>query len=543
LTPATVSKTDDAFYSNIQFGFPQQCDPGSAAHIEVIREWIRDCDTHQCLHSHDEPFLPTRLLDVGEQGSNHSRLLEDTTALNKDTKYLTLSHRWGSPPKPGKPDPLAGKIVCTYKHNIGRLKKSIDDAKLPPKYQDAVTIARKLNIQYLWIDSLCIIQRDRNDPNDKGEDWEDESKLMEQVFRSAYATIAASCAASPAEHFLKKRPERQCVTMERNKAFYYVCDVIDDFYGDVELGELNKRGWVFQERALSRRTVYFTETQTYWECGEGVRCETLTKTKKYVITKRIERCCYCTDLLSYSPRASLLGDANFPYSSVHLAEAMKIKHCQDLNQRYSKLALTYNTDRPIAIRGLETRLRRALNTDGGYGVFDVYLRRGLLWKRRQTRLERIPFPNERKDEANVHEFVPSWSWMASAGEIEYMDIPFEGVDWDQWDQDIVSPWKNVRDGNLASFELHVLARNIADPQPAGARIFLDDPSRSYGQPFKCVIVGSSKASNQGGSETYYVLIVAPLLPGENHVYERAGVAFLHKRQILWDNAETKARIR
>jgi hypothetical protein len=37
-----------------------------------------------------------------------------------------------------------------------------------------------------------------------------------------------------------------------------------------------------QERALSRRTMHFTETQTYWECGEGVWCETFTKTKKYV---------------------------------------------------------------------------------------------------------------------------------------------------------------------------------------------------------------------------------------------------------------------
>jgi hypothetical protein len=48
----------------------------------------------------------------------------------------------------------------------------------------------------------------------------------------------------------------------------------------VELGDLNKRGWVFQERALSRRTMYFTKTQVYWECGKGVQCETLTKMSK-----------------------------------------------------------------------------------------------------------------------------------------------------------------------------------------------------------------------------------------------------------------------
>jgi hypothetical protein len=61
---------------------------------------------------------------------------------------------------------------------------------------------------------------------------------------------------------------------------FYVCEAIDDFQHDVIDGRLNKRGWVLQERALARRTIYFTENQTYWECGEGVRCETLAKMRK-----------------------------------------------------------------------------------------------------------------------------------------------------------------------------------------------------------------------------------------------------------------------
>jgi len=39
--------------------------------------------------------------------------------------------------------------------------------------------------------------------------------------------------------------------------------VVDDFRTDVEDGPVNHRGWVFQERALSRRIIYFTENQTY----------------------------------------------------------------------------------------------------------------------------------------------------------------------------------------------------------------------------------------------------------------------------------------
>lgn len=158
----------------------------------------------------------------------------------------------------------------------------IKDDALPKTFQDAITVTRKLGIQYLWIDSLCILQRTgRGDDREHKEDWERESLLMEKVFSSAYFTIAASCAQHRFDGFLKERNQRDFVTMTAGDgAQFHVCQVIDDFDHDVEQGELNKRGWVLQERALSRRTIHFTETQTYWECGKGIKCETFTKTEK-----------------------------------------------------------------------------------------------------------------------------------------------------------------------------------------------------------------------------------------------------------------------
>lgn len=104
---------------------------------------------------------------------------------------------------------------------------------------------------------------------------------MEAVFSSAYCVIAASRATGTSDGFLKSRPDREFVRFERGSEDpVYICDVIDDFNHDVIRGILNKRGWVLQERALARRTIFFAEKQTYWECGEGVRCETLTKMRK-----------------------------------------------------------------------------------------------------------------------------------------------------------------------------------------------------------------------------------------------------------------------
>lgn len=106
---------------------------------------------------------------------------------------------------------------------------------------------------------------------------------MEDVFSGAYCVLAASRASDQRDGFLGSRPQRNYVTFEpENGEAFFVCEPIDNFNKDVIQGALNKRGWVLQERALARRTIYFTETQTYFECGCGVRCETMAKMHKYV---------------------------------------------------------------------------------------------------------------------------------------------------------------------------------------------------------------------------------------------------------------------
>jgi hypothetical protein len=193
--------------------------------------------------------------------------------------YVVLSHRWGTS---DHKQPAEVKFPTTNKENMNHIKEGVDDTDLPRTFQDAVIITRKLKLQYLWIDSLCILQKMSQEGDLESEkDWDTESKLMDRVFSSAYFTIAASCAEHRFDGFLKPRTPRQFVTMAAGDgAQFHICDLIDNFDADVEQGELNKRGWVLQERALSRRTIHFTATQTYWECGQGVWCETFTETTK-----------------------------------------------------------------------------------------------------------------------------------------------------------------------------------------------------------------------------------------------------------------------
>jgi hypothetical protein len=70
---------------------------------------------------------------------------------------------------------------------------------VPKTYEDAIVVARKLHVQYLWIDSLCIIQDDK-------EDWRTESLLMDQVYKNALLNIATTAASDSRGGLFHSRP-------------------------------------------------------------------------------------------------------------------------------------------------------------------------------------------------------------------------------------------------------------------------------------------------------------------------------------------------
>jgi hypothetical protein len=106
---------------------------------------------------------------------------------------------------------------------------------------------------------------------------------MEDVYSEAYCVLAATSAHGQHDGFLKHREERKYITIRKDPLPpIHICEFKDNFQQHVLDSNLNKRGWVLQERVLARRTIYFTDKQTYWECGSGVRCETMSKMQKYV---------------------------------------------------------------------------------------------------------------------------------------------------------------------------------------------------------------------------------------------------------------------
>lgn len=68
--------------------------------------------------------------------------------------------------------------------------------------------------------------------------------------------------------------------------------------------------------------------------------------------------------------ADVLGSPDLPKSALD-KKISPIRIYESLYQRYSRLHVSRDTDRPLAIAALEARLLHAFNTAGGYGVFEL----------------------------------------------------------------------------------------------------------------------------------------------------------------------------
>ncbi|KAI1270913.1 heterokaryon incompatibility protein-domain-containing protein [Xylaria sp. FL0933] len=521
----------DTEVQSIPTGFPKLADISSPTYFEILKKWLEDCDDNHpgChLQSTDTSLIrvPTRLIDVGEKDSPIVHLLETRQSQSnqiQDLRYFALSHPWG--------DKAEHNHYCTTRENLGHHKDGINTDILPGTFRDAIQVTRELGVRYLWIDSLCIVQGEDGD-------FDEEASHMETVFSTAYCVLAATRARGSSSGFLTPRPERKLVKLERpGECPIYVCESIDNFQRDVIEGPLNKRGWVFQERALARRTIYFAENQNYWECGEGVRCETMTRMR--------------------NNQAALLGDPKFPKVATNSSKGGRIRLYEHLYEQYSRLQFTKISDRPLAIAGLEQRLIRAFDTQGGYGVFTRYFGRGLLWQRdvalAPQGLKPIQFPKSQKYK------VPSWSWMAYEGAITFMELPFGEIEWEE--KEVRSPWNHqvpaltaLSPPNHSSnqtwyttntkerTDLTVIARDFS--ASADTHIIYDRGERLINQVVKCVIVGRRRVKAEiNDSQTHYALIIAQRgAGGHNTQYERIGVGTLPQSAITLEGAGLLAQV-
>lgn len=255
----------------------QAPDPLASNTVNMAREWLRECSENHdgCRVRFNSKSLPSRLIDVGnpDQSGNFSvpHLIDAHGSFPSDVKtgmdwqYVTLSHCWGK-----------STHLSTKKDSLNERKYAIPLDSLNKTYADAVRVTRELQMQYLWIDSLCIIQ-------DSDEDWIKESSKMCFVYNNAKFNIAAAAALDGDSGFL---PERLSVKLghvlrsERKtiarSLWIRPCIQSGHVTGEVGISlpcPLFGRAWVLQESILAARTLIYSPVGVHFRCRKSKRSD------------------------------------------------------------------------------------------------------------------------------------------------------------------------------------------------------------------------------------------------------------------------------
>ncbi|KAF9882898.1 hypothetical protein FE257_004912 [Aspergillus nanangensis] len=329
--------------------------------------------------------LPKRVLDL-RGGKNRLKLWQPPTGTK--AKYVTLSYRW---PEQRITTYRWNALNATTSSNVGPRSSpgAMSWAQLNETYQDIVDVALELAIDYVWIDALCIIQ---NSPADKNA----QLAQMGTIYRNSYLNICASDGLRPfAARDGSSRPGVLEYTTSFPKTMSSGTGSIQAFevpYPDAMAGNqvqgfpqdvVSQRGWTFQERVLSPRTLYFSRTQVYLECGQ-----------------------YCTG------EDGFFRPGGFLKIRPSNPSTPSFEYWWSLVAMYSTRDLGFASDKLVAIGGLaavfmSTLLHPPTTYAAGLWAGPHFLG-DLLWSASGA-------PEEKLDWESVTNRAPSWSWAAVDG--------------------------------------------------------------------------------------------------------------------------------
>jgi len=351
--------------------------------------------------------LPTRVLSLApDLGAHKVRVL---VTEGRCAQYAALSYCWGRTPQ----------LTTTQERLASFVDDGIEIARLPRTLQDAITVARKLGIMYLWIDSLCIIQ-------DSDEDKAIEITKMPQIYKGAIVTISAAIAQDCGDGFLEARQEIQEIlnsvfaleyllleeggaegdpvreVHQEDTDTIFVCADADCGYKikDFDEEHINKRGWTLQESWLAPRLLIYGSGPLQWQCltksaSFGGSPPSGTRESVFPIKSRRE---FFRE-----------SDPGIPNRGVEHAGSLS-DQWRTIVSHYTRRAITDPRDKLPALSGIAAEFGRLSNDEYLAGLWKSSLPYSLLWHQTSR-----PPPGGSGEISPYR--APSWSWASLDGAI------------------------------------------------------------------------------------------------------------------------------
>lgn len=370
------------------------------------KDWLRDClDSHAgCSTTADgQTKLPTRVIAVGDDSQDPH--LYETADVVSGT-YAALSYCWGR-----------ARTFTTTQSTLQARKEGFVMSDLPKTCRDAVIIARAIGLQYLWIDSLCIIQ-------DSKDDWEKEAALMGNIYSNAVVTIAALDSPDSDTGLFVSDATRQ--------TFYLATDLGNGDFGYVyarkgfrrlmmgflhadrspPLGDnfggiLQTRGWTLQELTLSSRVLWFSAWELGWSCRTKTACECDPIPTSQLMKRS-------------AARLTTLQQEGEPTIGLDM--------WRDFVKVFTGRKLTHETDRLPALTGIATAMSNHISGRYLAGLWEHQLDQNLLWTTSQPEVS----ADAEQRTAVLHNYAPTWSWACATGPIWFVNFSGHPVYQNLW---------------------------------------------------------------------------------------------------------------
>jgi hypothetical protein len=374
---------------------------GCTENLRLACFWLNRCLTHHAfctISTLPSPPLPTRVLDVFTSSTPRGISLINQACSGS---YIALSHVWGPQ-----------RIITTTKSTLEERMKNIPWEHLSRTFRHAVTIARFLEVRYLWIDSLCIVQDDEDD-------WANEASNMGRYYMNALITVTAVSSPGGDTGCFMERNSNKLSPTPINIAFPplrteshglvragYIrpsvsWDPVDDTRG-FQRQPLWQRAWVVQERLLSPRLLLFSHVQMSWRCRSQQASERIPEGNDR-FTRHSPEEVLRPVILGLQKFDSMIRDSTINAAAPLIDDQLTSVYnaWYDLVMLYGNCHLTIKSDIFPAISGIAKAIAIATGEEYSAGLWKRDLHRGLLWTA----------PDSTSSRQDLREYrAPSWSW-------------------------------------------------------------------------------------------------------------------------------------
>ncbi|TVY80462.1 hypothetical protein LSUE1_G005342 [Lachnellula suecica] len=370
----------------------------------IIKDWLISCEDHlecntynfprsdnQNLVSSDgtellELSLPKRLIFLDEDLKS-ARLV--SCPMTSTISYAALSYCWGG-----------DENFKTVESTLPELERNIPLDQLPQTLTDAFNLTKKIGLDYLWIDAICIVQGNQGEGK---QEWEQESRKMGRIYANAKIVLSATRIISVTQGMFglrstvplsnDVRTDSICARRNLNHEIITSCRTKSDKWWETNINStfpLLSRGWGFQERMLATRVVHFTPTELVWECQKCRKCECeVIQSNLYTSMNNM--------------LAALRVCLNSPWDEVSMRQMWR-----ELVRSYSVRRLTQIDDKLPAISGIAELFKEKSGDMYAAGLWKRSLPFDLLWRCDQTGDLKIAKTRS-----------PSWSWISVDGAIKW----------------------------------------------------------------------------------------------------------------------------